>query len=98
MNHDPLPERLIVEDQIQCKRIIASANESHLASSLALKMKLLASKVQSIKKRDKRSNEAAAVFCKCRLLETDKLACCDTCNHICVVVTPQILTRNTQCA
>ena len=51
VNHDPVPERLVVEDQIQRRRTIASANDSHLASSLALKMKPFPSKIQSIKKR-----------------------------------------------
>ena len=39
MNHDPVSERLVVEDKVQRRRIIASANDSHLALSLALKMK-----------------------------------------------------------
>ena len=37
--YDPVSERLVVEDQVQRRRIIASANDSHLTLSLALKMK-----------------------------------------------------------
>ena len=40
---------------------------------------LFPSKVRSIRNRDNGSNEAVAVFCTCRLLETDKMVCCDTC-------------------
>ena len=45
--------------------------DSHLSSSLAMKMKPLPSKARTVKNRDKRSNEAVADFCKCRPTKTD---------------------------
>ena len=62
------------------------------------KIKPFPSKKRKIKNRDKRKNEAVAVFCKCRLLESEKMVCCDTCNKwyhdTCVVVPAEVWTMN----
>ena len=47
----------------------------------------------------RRMRQCMAVHCKCRLLESNKMVCCDTCNECyhdtCVVLPPQVL--NTDC-
>ena len=72
---------------------------SQLTSCFEKEMKPFPSRKQCVKKRDRKKNEAVAVHCKCRLLESNKMVCCDTCGEwyhdTCVMVPPQVL--NTDC-
>lgn len=93
---EPSTERLVAPEEMFFD---VQQMRDHLCFCLSLrKMTPFPSKKRKIKNKDKRRNEAVAVFCKCRLLESAKMVCCDTCNKwyhdTCVVVPEQVWTMN----
>ena len=73
---------------------------SHLSSCLKVKkMTPFPTKERNIKKRDSRRHESVPVYCNCRLMESSRIVCCDTCTRwyhgSCVVVPPQVWNQDT---